>query len=301
MTAAVTFGPVSALPDWAADDLGAALAAYLVTADLAHGAPLPKPGEGAGAFFARAFRTSQPAQSGLLTGYYEPELPGAARPDARFRYPLYAAPPDLPADGPWFDRTAIEAGDLLAGHELVWLDSALEAFLAQVQGSVRVRLADGRVLRFGYAAKNGHPYTSIGRELIRRGALHPDGASVAAIRDWAAAHPDDLTGLLRLNASFVFFRPLDLPSDQGPLGAMGRPVTAGRTIAVDPAHIPLGMPVWLEWQGQARLVVAQDTGSAIRGAGRADLFLGTGDAAGHLAGALKCPARLTPLMPVPQA
>lgn len=253
--------------------------------------------EPARAFFERAFLPQVIARPALLTGYYEPELEGSAVSTDSFRYPLYAPPEGWTAGRLWHDRTEIEEQDLLAGRELVWLDSPLDAFLAQVQGSVRVRLSDGRALRLGFAGKNGHPYSSIGKELIRRGALAETNASIAAIRDWAARHPDQLTGLLRTNASFVFFRALDLPADTGPLGAMGRPVTALRSIAVDPEHIPLGAPVWVEWQGKAQLMIAQDTGSAIKGPARGDIFFGTGAEAGLQAGALKVEGRLTVLLP----
>ncbi len=286
-----------ALPGWAADDHQAALASYLVTADLLS-ADWPQPAEeSARAFFERAFSPQVIAQPALLTGYYEPELEGSPIRTDRFRHPLYAPPEDWTAGRLWHDRTEIEERDLLAGCELVWLDSPLDAFLAQVQGSVRMRLPDGQALRLGFAGKNGHPYSSIGKELIRRGALPEANASVAAIRDWAARHPDQLTGLLRTNASFVFFRPLDLPAAYGPLGTLQRPVSALRSIAVDPDHIPLGAPVWVEWQGKARLMIAQDTGSAIKGPARGDIFFGTGADAGQQAGALKVEGRLTLLLP----
>lgn len=287
----------AALPGWAADDHAAALSAYAMTADLL-GPSWPRPDRGdPRRFFEERFRVAATAGHALLTGYYEPELKGATERGGPYRFPLYAPPEDLPADRPWFTRAEIEEGDLLAGRELVWLDSALEAFLAQVQGSVRVRLTDGSVRRFGFAAKNGQPYTSIGKELIRNGTLSEDNASVAAIRSWAARHSDQLPGLLRLNRSFVFFRRLDIPAHLGPLGTMQRPVTALRSLAVDHAHIPLGAPIWVEWQGRARLMIAQDTGGAIRGPDRGDIFFGTGEQAGRRAGALKAVGRLTVLAP----
>lgn len=286
-----------ALSGWAADDHQAALASYMVTADLLS-ADWPRPGqESARTFFERTFRPMAAAAPALLTGYYEPELEGSVTATARFRYALYAPPEGWATGQVWFDRAQIEGGNLLAGYELVWLDSPLEAFLAQVQGSVRVRLPDGKALRLGFAGKNGHPYSSIGKELIRRGALAETNASIADIRDWAARHPDQVAGLLRTNASFVFFRLLNLPADNGPLGTMQRPVTPLRSIAVDPEHIPLGAPVWVEWLGQARLMIAQDTGSAIKGAARGDIFFGTGLEAGQQAGALKASGRLTVLLP----
>lgn len=287
---------VDGLSGWAGDDLSAALSAYATTVDLLP-ADWPRPdGSGARRFFEDHFLPA-PQVTGLLTGYYEPELPGALVPDGRFCHPLYAAPIGLTDEQPWHDREAIETRGLLRGHELVWLDSALEAFLAQVQGSVRVRLTDGTTRRFGFAAKNGHPYTSIGKELIRRGALSETDAAPDRIRDWAARNADDLPVLLRLNRSFVFFRPLDLAPDLGPLGAMGRPVAALRSIAVDPAFIPLGAPVWVTWQGQARLMIAQDIGSAIKGPGRGDIFFGSGGQAGRQAGMMKATSQMTALLP----
>lgn len=288
----------SGLPGWDADDHGAALAAYALTSDLLPPDwPQPVASQDARQFFECAFIARPLGQDALLTGYYEPELPGSAVRTDRFSHPIYGPPAGLTPNRPWFDRSEIEKGDLLAGHELAWLESPLEAFLAQVQGSLRVRLPDGRGLRFGFAGKNGHPYGSIGKELIRRGALNETNASVAAIRAWAARHPDDLPGLLQVNRSFVFFRPLDLPSDSGPLGTLQRPVTALRSLAVDPDHVPLGAPVWVEWDGHACLMIAQDTGSAIKGPARGDIFFGTGAAAGERAGALKTIGRLTVLLP----
>lgn len=285
----------SRLAGWAADDHAAALAAYAVTVDLL-GPDWPRPeGGDARAFFERNFRLvlngTPPA---VLTGYYEPEVAGAAAPAGVFRHPLYALPPDLP--GP--NRAEIEAGNLLAGHELVWLDSPVEAFLAQVQGSVRVRVADGRVRRFGFAGKNGREYRSIGAELIRRGEVAAEEMSVGAIRDWCARHPGEVAELLRHNPSFVFFRALDLPEDSGPLGCMGRPVTAGRSLAVDPKHVPLGAPVWVEGDTSAALMIAQDTGSAIKGAQRGDLFCGSGAEAGERAGKMRFSGRLVTFLPV---
>lgn len=282
------------LPGWASDDLAAALAAYGRTAALAD---LPLPPTDAGPdWLARAF-TPGPATRAFFTGYYEPELPGAATRSDAFPVPLLALPPGLPPGPSAPDRSAIVAG-LFDAHALCWLADPLEAFLAQVQGSVRVRLRDGQVLRLGYAGKNGHPYRSIGQELVARGAVAAEAIDIQAIRDWAAAHPADLEGLLSVNPSYVFFRSLDLPPEAGPLGAMGASVTPLRSIAVDPAHVRLGSPVWVEAPGlPARLVIAQDIGGAIKGAGRGDLYIGSGPEAGRIAGALRTPGRLWVLHP----
>ena len=274
------------LKGWPDDDHTAALAAYVATQDL-----LPKKwprsdGSDARAFFERNFRLSDPVPA-LATGYFEPELDARAEPEGEFRHPLYAAPADLVQGTVWHSRAEIEQCDLLAGRELAWLSSPLDAFFAQVQGSVRVRMSDGEVRRFGYAAANGHPYRSIGAELVQRGAVPAEAISAAAIREWCLSHPEDTAALLRHNPSFVFFRELDIPTDSGPIGTAGCSVTAGRSIAVDPAFVPLGAPVWLETEGGGRLTIAQDTGSAIKGSGRVDLFCGTGRVAGDVAGRMK--------------
>lgn len=282
---------------WSADDHQAAMRAYISTVDLLP-EDWPRPGNApARQFFEAAFAWSQAPRSALLTGYYEPELFGSEHRTHRFGYPVYAMPEGVGAVGPCFDRATIETTDLLAGHELVWLETALDAFLAQVQGSLRVRLPNGLVRRFGYAGRNGHPYRSIGQTLIARGAVAAADMSVDAIRAWADRHPDDLPELLRTNPSFVFFRPMTLPPDAGPLGSMGRSLTDLRSIAVDPDFITLGAPVWVEMPGVARLMIAQDTGSAIKGPDRADIFFGVGDQAGRGAGALKAQGRLIPLLP----
>lgn len=286
-----------ALPGWAEDDHAAAFSAYQVSVG-ALPPEWPRPdGTAPRAFFESRFT---PVRIGggpaLVTGYYEPEVDGAAERDDVFHHPLHAPPEEIPA-GTWFSRAEIVAGDLLAGRELVWLDSAVEAFLAQVQGSVRIRLPGGTLRRFGFAGKNGHPYRSIGAELIRRGEVAAEAMSAAAIRDWCARHPGAVTELLNHNPSYVFFCPIDLPADKGPLGAMGFPLTPGRSVAVDPAHVPLGAPVWLEAGAMRVLAVAQDTGSAITGAGRADLFCGSGSEAGEKAGAMRLSGRLVALLP----
>ena len=277
------------IPGWAAEDHAAAYAVWHLTAPDTASVP------DARRFFETAFDTEpRPCH---CTGYYEPELSGRLIPDARFRHPLHALPPDLPTDRPWFSRAEIAAGDLLAGRELVWLDSAIEGFLAQVQGSVRVRVDNGTVLRLGYAGKNGHPYRSIGQELIQRGEVGQNAMSADAIRDWCAAHPDRVADLLATNPSFVFFRPLDLPETLGPIGASGVPLTPLRSLAADPDHIAPGTPVWVECGSQQALFIAQDTGSAIKGPGRIDLFCGSGAAAGRMASGLNAQGTIHVLRP----
>ena len=282
------------LPGWDDDDLAAALGAYGRSAALT-GMPLPPEGAGPD-WFRTAFWTA-PATAAFLTGYYEPELPGAVTRSDAFPVPLLALPPGFTPGPGAPDRATILTG-IYDRHALCWLADPLEAFLAQVQGSVRVRLADGRVLRLGYAGKNGHPYRSIGQELVARGAVGPDRIDVQAIRDWAAAHPEALDGLLAVNPSYVFFRLLDLPPEAGPLGALGVSLTPMRSIAVDPDHVPLGSPVWIEAPGMApRLVIAQDIGGAIKGPGRGDLYIGSGVQAGRTAGAIRATGRMWVLHP----
>ena len=280
----------ASLPGWFEDDLDQALAAYALTVDRLPN-HWPRPGGARAAdFFQTRFRCLPP-QEALVTGYYEPELTGSPVATPVFRYPLHGLPPMDRA--PWFTRAELLDGDHLAGHELVWLDDPLEAFLAQVQGSVRVRLANGPVLRLGHAGKNGHPYRSIGAELVTLGAIPAHLISTDAIREWAKAHPDLLDGLLRRNPSYVFFQLLDLTEDTGPLGALGTPVIPGRSVAADPA-LPGGALIWLG--GLNRLTVVQDRGSAITGT-RIDVFCGTGKAAGHQASAMKLSTRTIALVP----
>lgn len=271
---------------WKTDDHAAALAAFRVTADL-FGMAVEDGADPRGFFEAHFEPVELSASEAHFTGYYEPEVPGALAPSDRFAHALYAFPAGIEPETPWFTRAEIVAGDKLAGLELVYLESAIEAFLAQVQGSIRVRLGDGTSLRLGFAGKNGHPYRSIGKELVARGVAPAARMTPEVIRDWCAHHPEAVQTLLNTNPSFVFFRPLDLPEEAGPIGAMARSVTPGRSLAVDPEIVPLGSPVWIAAPSiGARLVIAQDIGSAIRGPGRGDLFLGSGAEAGRTAGAL---------------
>ena len=262
------------------------------------------------------FRASgRDGPDGLFTGYYEPELQGARTRDARFHVPLMKRPDDLVmvelgdfradwrgeriagrvVDGalkPYPDRRAIEQGALASRNlELFWVEDPIDAFFLQIQGSGRIALPDGKTVRIGYAAQNGHPYVAIGRPLLERGALERGNVSLRTIRAWLVAHPDEAAGVMDLNPSYVFFR--EIPGE-GPVGAQGTALTAMRSLAVDPKFMPLGVPLWLdidepqEAGGRLRrLVIAQDTGGAIRGAVRGDLFCGTGTVAGERAGAMQ--------------
>ncbi len=261
------------------------------------------------AFFELFFRPVliDDGQPALFTGYFEPELDGARRPDARFRFPVYRMPPEAKQTTLWHPRSIIETGGVMEGRglEIAWVDDAVELFFLQVQGSGRIRMQDGSHVRVGYAGKNGHEYRSVGRELVRRGVYNAHQVSAQVIKNWVRRNGEEGLNLLRHNPSYVFFREVSHVSPElGPLGAMNRSITTMRSIAVDPKFTPLGAPVWIEKDGKnplKRLMIAQDTGSAIKGAQRADVFFGTGDAAGRKAGRLKDPGRMMTLMPIQRA
>jgi membrane-bound lytic murein transglycosylase A len=265
-------------------------------------------------------------EDGLITGYYEPLLRGSRKPTSRYRHAVYGPPDDLLVidlgdvypelrgmrlrgrlDGrrvvPYYDRAQLGEGrGALAGREIAWVDDAIELFFLQIQGSGRIALDNGETLRVGYADQNGHPYRSIGRLLVERGELPLERASMQGIKGWARANPAKVDELLNTNASYVFFRelPAELP---GPLGALGLPLTARRSVAVDPTFVPLGAPVFVAttWPLSARplnrLMLAQDTGGAIRGPVRADFFWGFGEAAAREAGRMKQRLRMWVLLP----
>ncbi|WP_299349166.1 MltA domain-containing protein [uncultured Shimia sp.] len=260
-------------------------------------------------FFELLFRPVliEDGNDGLFTGYFEPELEGALRPTSRFRFPIYRTPPEARSQSQWLSRRVIETSGVMDGRglEIAWVDDSVELFFLQIQGSGRVRLPDGSYLRVGYGGSNGHPYRSIGVELVRRGVYASHQVSAEVIKNWVRRNPADGAELLRHNDSFVFFREVSrVPADRGPLGAMNRSITTMRSIAVDPKFTPLGAPVWIEKDGETplkRLMIAQDTGSAIKGAQRADIFFGTGDDAGREAGRLKDPGRMIVLLPIQRA
>ncbi len=266
------------------------------------------------------------SEHGMITGYYEPLLKGSRVKTQRFRYPLYAAPDDLlqidmgaaypqlkglrlrgRLQGkrvvPYYSRAEIDAGtSAFKGHELYWVANEVELFFLQIQGSGRIELADGAQIKVGYAEQNGHPYVSIGKKLVEMGELTLEQASMQSIKAWAEKNPDKLTALLDQNPSYVFFR--ELPANlSAPLGALGVPLTNEYSIAVDPRTIPLGAPVFLattypnDSAPLNRLMLAQDTGGAIKGAVRADFFWGFGESAGMQAGKMKQQGRLWVLFP----
>jgi membrane-bound lytic murein transglycosylase A len=283
------------LPGWADDDPAAALAPYL--AGCADGWPRPTPGQGARAFFEAAFQPVllTDGAAPLFTGYFEPELDGSLTPSDRFRHPLYRPPA---GQAPFPTRAQIESGALAGqGLELVWVDDTVALYFLQVQGSGRVRLPDGGTLRVGYAGRNGHGYQSLGKLLVARGDLPAAGLTADVLMDWLRADPARGQAAMDLNPSYIFFRLLDLDPAQGPLGAQQVPLAPLRSCAVDPAFHQLGTPMWVETTGQARLMVAQDIGGAIKGAQRADLYFGTGADAGRTAGRLAAPGRLIALHP----
>lgn len=265
------------------------------------------------------------AREGLVTGYYEPILSGSRTRNERFTQPVYGVPDDLVVvdlagqypelrgmrlrgrlNGrrlqPYFSRGEIQAAHGAFGAPVIaWVEDPVELFFLQIQGSGQIRLETGERIRVGYADQNGHPYRSLGRHLVERGELVLEEASMQGIKAWAAANPQLAQDALNHNASFVFFR--ELPATDGPIGALGVPLEAGYAIAVDPRHVPLGAPVFLATTYPMselplqRLVMAQDTGGAIRGAVRADFFWGSGPEAGALAGRMKQPGRLWILWP----
>ncbi len=312
--AAPTLLGFSELDGWAEDDHAAALDVFLETCgdlrdrdwqalcSLAH-----EVGD-ARAFFELFFmpvlvEDDSPA---LFTGYYEPEMRGSEVPDGRLVAPVYRVPDDLPEEGPWLTRKEIDEGPALKGRglEIAYVDP-VDLFFLQIQGSGRVRLPQGKVIRLGYGAANRQPYSSIGQELVARGVYEPHQVSAAVIRNWIRRNPDEGRALLWTNRSYVFFREVnEVPAERGPLGAMNRSITPLRTVAVDPAYVPLGSPVWIEKTGETpmnRLMVAQDTGSAIKGAQRADIFFGTGRRAGSQAGRIKDGGRMVVLVPIQRA
>jgi membrane-bound lytic murein transglycosylase A len=249
---------------------------------------------------------------GLLTGYFEPLVEASRQPRGAYRVPLYGPPADLASRKPYWTRRQIDtlpaAQAALRGREIAFLADPLDALLLHVQGSGRLRIqgTDGRdlLVRAAYAGSNEQPYKSVGRWLIEQGELEPDRASWPAIRAWAQRNPKRVDELLWSNPRFVFFREEPLPDPAlGPRGAQGVPLTPGRSIAVDPQSIPYGTPVWLASTEPLsntplrRLAMAQDTGSAITGAVRADYFWGWGEAAEQQAGRMKQPLRLWVLWP----
>ncbi|MGH6930228.1 MAG: murein transglycosylase A [Dongiaceae bacterium] len=268
------------------------------------------------------------AADGLFTGYYEPELEGSRTQSAAYPVPLYRPPPDLVTadladfrpdlkaatlvgrivDGrlqPYHARANIDAGVLAGqGLEFLWLADPIDGFFLQVQGSGRVNLAEGGSVRVGYAASNGHPYTAIGRTLVERGEMTKEAATMQTVRQWLREHPDQAIALMQMNARYIFFREVE---GDGPIGSLGVALTPGRSLAIDASLLPLGAPLWLDTtyppgtpeagRPLRRLMVAQDTGGAIKGAVRGDIYWGSGEAALQYAGPMKQQGRYYLLLP----
>jgi membrane-bound lytic murein transglycosylase A len=250
----------------------------------------------------RAYELGDAAGSqGFFTGYYMPRVAGSRLESSAYPVPLYRRPLDLGEDGSaYFSRKEIDSGALAGrGLELVWLASPIDAFFVAVQGSAEVALPDGGAMRIGVAGTNGRAYVAIGRLLAERGEISPDELSLQSVRAWLIAHPEKASGVMEENPRYVFFR--ELPGVD-PVGSAGVPLTAGRSLAVDPRFLPLGAPIYVDtvdWKGVAlrRLMVAQDTGGAIKGPLRADVYWGAGSQAEASAGPMKSPGRLFLLLP----
>jgi len=284
-------------------------------------------------FFEQHFTPRQAVASdgntqGLVTGYYEPLLYGSRTQSAETPWPILAPPADmLTANSaaahpelksmnlrgrragnrvvPYWTRAELEkrrAEGKLPARALFWTADPIDLFFLQVQGSGQIELPDGSRVRVGFAEHNGHPYRSIGRWLVDRGELSIHQASMQGIRQWTHRNPHRLDELLNSNPRYVFFRELPV-GEGGPIGALGVPLHAGRSIAIDPAHVPLGAPVFLSttWplsdEPLNRLVMAQDTGGAIKGVARADFFWGFGDEAGEQAGKMRQQGKMWILWP----
>ena len=285
------------------------------------------------AFFESHFIPNRVVEEGrgLLTGYYEPVLEGSRKEGGRFHVPIYKRPPDLinvvaeterasKSDGyshlrktakgtePYPTRAAIEQGALKGqGLELLYLEDPVDAFFMQVQGSGRIKLTDGTSVRINYDGKNGYPYTSVGRYLVEQGIFAPGTVTLQALRKWLHADPERGKKAMWQNQSFVFFRELDgTQAQDGPLGALSVPLTPGRSLAVDTAYHRLGSPIYVTApsltlsakDGFNRLMVAQDVGSAIKGPERGDIYYGSGDKAGRLAGTTKHAGNFFVLIPI---
>lgn len=244
---------------------------------------------------------SDGTDTGLVTGYYEPVLRGSRTRGGPYQFPLHALPAQLRSKA-MPPRAELLRNPLMRSSELVYVDDPVEAAFLQIQGSGRIQLAEGGVMRIGYGGTNDQPFRSFGRWLLDRGEITPAQATMQGIKAWARSNPARVDEMLNMNPRYVFFRELP-PSNEGPIGALGVPLTAERSIAVDPKAIPLGAPVFLSTtrplsnEPIQRLMFAQDTGTAIRGAVRADFFWGPGDAAGELAGRMKQRGQMWVLKP----
>ncbi len=298
---------------------------------------IPLDEEGARAFFEDHFRPIRINRlgdtDGFLTGYYEPIIAGSRVPTGVFTAPLYRRPPNLVVSGrrklgeafpskgvlvgrrvgrrkivPYYDRGQIEDGALDGWHlEICYLHDQVDVLFAQIQGSARIRLEDGEILRVNYDSHNGWPYTPVGRVLVDQKMLNRDQVSMQSIRDWMEANPDQAKDIRRQNKSYVFFRITDLATEDEAVGGQGVPLVPGRSIAIDRALHVYGTPFFIEAELPIanqktgtkfdRLMIAQDTGSAIVGPARADIYFGAGDEAARIAGRIKNSATFIMLIP----
>ncbi len=315
----------------------AAIADALKTVCVRGFAAVPLEEDAARKFFEDNFRPLRIAKlgdsDGFLTGYYEPIIEGSRVPTGEFTAPLYRRPPNLVVSGrrrlgdafpskgvkvgrrvgrrkiaPYYDRAAIEDGALDGWHlEICWLRSQIDVLFAQIQGSARIRLEDGSILRDNYDSHNGWPYTAVGRVLIERKIIPKDEMSMQRIRDWMQADPANANDVRRQNKSYVFFRITDLATEDEAVGGEGVPLVPGRSIAVDrslhaygtPFFIAADLPIANDKGGTKfrRLMFAQDTGSAIVGPARADIYFGAGAEAARIAGRIKNSGRFVMLLP----
>ena len=332
--------PFSSLPGWAGATLAPGLRAFQLgcnrppLARICAAALAIEAGDEAAAryffetnFVAYALISSETGDSGMVTGYYEPVINGSRKQSDVNRYPIFGVPEDLIVvdlaatnpevrslrlrgrlDGrrlvPYYSRAEIDArGAGFAAPAIAWTADPVELFFLQIQGSGQIEMANGERVRIGFADVNGHPFRSLGRYLVERGELALEQASMQSIKAWAAANPRKLQQALNANPSYVFFRELALSPSDGPIGALGVPLSAQYSLAVDRRFVPLGAPVYLSttWplsnEPLERLMAAHDTGGAIRGGVRADFFWGTGAQAGALAGRMRQQGRMWLLWP----
>jgi membrane-bound lytic murein transglycosylase A len=327
-----------ALPGWAGTALQPSLRAFLAgclrqapllrACELGRGVPANDEGA-ARQFFESAFipyavLSSEGTDTGLVTGYYEPIIDGGRSRSTANRHPIFGVPDDLVVvdltavnpdvrnmrlrgrlEGrrlvPYYSRAEIESRGEKLAPVIAWTADPVDLFFLQIQGSGQIRLENGDRIRIGYADQNGHPFRSLGRYLVDRGEMTIDQASMQSIKAWAAANPDKMQEALNQNPSYVFFR--ELPTTEGPVGALGVPLTAEYSIAVDRRFVPLGAPIFLATtyplsdERLERLMAAQDTGGAIRGVARADFYWGTGSDAGARAGRMRQPGKMWLLWP----
>jgi membrane-bound lytic murein transglycosylase A len=332
----ITSIAVDALPGWAADDTASALAAFVQSCkaialmppdqslggigiaqqaagqagqwqNSCNGAETVAPGDSSAArtFFENYFVAYEINGQALITGYFEPEYPGSKNYAPGFTVPLYARPADPALAN--LPRAAIDTNALYRKTPVTaYLSSPVNAFMLQIQGSGRILLPNGQTLRVGFDGQNGQPYTPIGRILVAEGDLTPENVSFQSISAWLKSHPDQAPAIMEQNTRYVYLKPLGgLPDNEGAPGALGVPLTAGRSLAVDESVIPLGMPVFLATTDpitQAalnQLTIAQDTGGGIHGASAADLFFGAGPQAEATAGHMQQPGNLYILVPRP--